>query len=117
MEFCAKAASVEEILCWRDLYRQEMSCQIVHDSLHSREGWTEEYLLIAGGIRRGFGSSAGGARWKEKPTVFEFYVLPQCRSRVFDLFSALLTASGAATIETQTNDTLLSVMLHAFAEN
>jgi GNAT superfamily N-acetyltransferase len=34
---------------------------------------------------------------------------------MFDLFSALLAASGAATIETQSNDTLLTVMLHTFA--
>ena len=34
---------VAEILPWRELYRQEMNCQIVHDSLHGREGWTLPY--------------------------------------------------------------------------
>ena len=44
VKLVAKAVSVEEILPWRDLYRQEMNCQIVCDSLDSRKGclptWT-----------------------------------------------------------------------------
>ncbi len=115
MELCAKAASVEAILPWREMYRLEMACQIIHDSLHSRKGWTESYLLTAGGVTVGYGAIAVGGPWKGKPTVFEWYVVPQYRSRLFDLFQALLAASGAVRIETQSNDTLLTVMLHAFA--
>ena len=113
----AKAAAVEEILPWRDLYRQEMACQIVHDSLHSRPGWTQSYLLTAGGAVAGYGSVAVGGPWKGKPAVFEFYVLPNHRSRTFDLFCALLAASGADRIETQSNDPLLTIMLHTFAQS
>lgn len=111
----AKAATVEDILPWRDLYRQEMNCQIVHDSLHSRKGWTESYLLITGGIAVGYGSIAIGGPWKGKPAVFEFYVLPHYRSRLFELFCALLKASGATLMEVQTNDPLLSNLLFTFA--
>ncbi|PYI88029.1 MAG: N-acetyltransferase [Verrucomicrobia bacterium] len=117
MELSIKMASVEEILPWRDLYRQEMNCQIVCDALDSRKGWTQPYLLVAGAAIAGFGSVAVGGPWQGKSTVFAFYVLPQYRSRVFDLFSALLTASGATMIEAQTNDSLLSVMLHTFTHN
>jgi GNAT superfamily N-acetyltransferase len=117
MELSAKATSVEEILPWRDLYRLEMSCQIIHDSIHTRPGWTQEYLLFTGDATVGYGSVAIAGPWKEKPTLYEFYVLPQYRLRMFDLFSALLTASGAARIETQSNDTLLTVMLHTFAHS
>ena len=117
MELSIKMASVEEILPWRDLYRQEMNCQIVCDALDSRKGWTQPYLLVAGAAIAGFGSVAVGGPWQGKSTVFAFYVLPQYRSRVFDLFSALLTASGATMIEAQTNDVLLTVMLHTFAHN
>jgi GNAT superfamily N-acetyltransferase len=117
MELSAKAASVENILRWRDLYRLEMNCQIIHDSIHSRPGWTQEYFLFAGEVPVGYGSIAIAGPWKEKPTVYEFYVVPQYRSHQFDLFSALLAASGAGMIETQSNDTLLTVMLHAFAPN
>jgi len=117
MELSVKAASVEDILPWRDLYRQEMNCQIVHDSIHSRPGWTLEYFLNADGVTVGYGSIAVSGPWKAKPTVYEFYVLPQHRSRIFDLFSVLLTASSAVAIESQSNDALLTVMLHTFAQN
>src|SRR5436190_5471137 len=117
MELSAKAADVQDILAWRDMYRLEMACQIIHDSLHSRKGWTEPYLLIAGGVTVGYGSIAVGGPWKGKPTVFEWYVVPPRRSHMFDLFSVLLAASGARTIETQSNDTLLTVMLHTVAQS
>jgi len=99
----------------RDIYRQEMNCQIVHDSIHERPGWTLEYVLDLGPARAGYGSVAVAGPWKEKPALYEFFVLPQFRTRLFDLFSALLEASRPAIIETQSNDALLTVMLHAFA--
>ena len=34
---------------------------------------------------------------------------------MFELFEALLSASGAVSIEVQSNDTLATVMLHTFA--
>jgi len=117
MELSAKAATVEDILPWRDLYRQEMNCQVVHDSLHSRKGWTCPYLLVSGSTVAGYGSVAVGGPWKGLPAVFEFYVLPAHRTRLFDFFSALLKASSVTAIETQTNDALLSAMLHTFARN
>ena len=117
MELSVKAASVQDILPWRELYRREMNCQIVHDSLHSRKGWTQSYLLSAGGAAAGYGSIAVGGPWTGNPTVFEFCVVPHHRTRVFDFFSALLLASSATRIEIQSNDTLICVMLHAFAHS
>ena len=117
MECSAKPVSAEELLLWRDMYRQEMNCQIVHDSLHARKGWTQSYALLIGGAIAGYGSVVSAGPWQGKPTVFEFYVLPRNRSRVFDLFGALLAASKAVMINTQTNDPLLSVMLHTFAHS
>jgi GNAT superfamily N-acetyltransferase len=117
MKLSAKPVPVPDILPWRDLYRQEMNCQIIHDSLHAREGWTKEYFLLIGDTTVGYGSVTVGGPWKGKPTVFEFYIPLQHRARLFDLFSTLLTASGAVAIETQSNDVLLTIMLHAFAES
>src|SRR5262245_33212499 len=116
MGLSAKPASLEGILPFRDMYRLEMNCQIIHDSIHSRPGWTQEYALFAGQAAVGYGSIAIAGPWKDKPTVYEFYVVPPYRSRMFDLFSALLETSGAGVIETQSNDALLTVMLHAFAQ-
>ena len=115
MELSARAVPVQQILPWRDLYRQEMNCQIVCDSLDSHEGWTQPYLLYAGDATAGYGSVALGGPWKNNPTLFQFYVLPEYRPVVFDLFAELLGATGATTIKAQTNDVLLSVMLHTFA--
>lgn len=115
MTIAVVPVAVEEILLFRDLYRQEMNCQIIHDSLHAREGWTLSYLLRFGDAPVGYGSVAVSGPWKDKPTIFEFFVLPQHRGRLFDLFAALLAETGSTLIETQTNDTLLSTILHALA--
>jgi len=117
MELSVKQTAFEEIKPWRDLYRQEMNCQIIHDSIHCRPGWTVEYFLRAGRAPAGYGSVAVAGPWKDKPTIYEFYVLPHCRSSLFDLFSALLSASGAGRIETQSNDSILTAMLHTFAHD
>jgi len=110
-----RRVELEEIAGFRDIYRQEMSCQIIHDSIHSRPGWSQEYLLSDAGTKLGYGSIAVGGPWREKPTVYEFFLLPQHRSRTFELFECLLAATQATRIETQSNDGLLTVMLHAYA--
>ena len=117
MKLSSKAASLGDVLPWRDMYRLEMGCQIVHDSIHSRPGWTQEYFLVAGGTTVGYGSVAVAGPWKGKPTVYEFYVLPPHRLHVFELFRALLTASGAVMINVQSNDSLMTVMLHTFGQD
>ena len=114
MKLQAKLSSSQDILPLRTRQREEMNCQIVHDSIHRREGWTLSYLLELSGAAVGFGSVAIGGPWKDKPTVFEFYVLPEHRTRAFDLFESFLTASNARFFEVQTNDALLTVMLHTY---
>src|SRR5947209_5880952 len=117
MHVQVRVAEFQDIQAMRDIYRQEMGCQIIHDSIHARPGWTKEYLFTDGGAKIGYGSVAVSGPWKEKPTVYEYYVLPQFRSRLFDLFIGLLSSSGATMIETQSNDPLLTVMLHTFAQH
>lgn len=117
MGFSAKPVSIQEISLWRDLYRQEMNCQVVHDSMHSRQGWTQPYLLEVGGVVAGYGSILIGGPWTGSRTIFEFYVAPKHRCQLFDLFSSLLAASDATAIRAQTNDALLNVMLHVWAHN
>jgi GNAT superfamily N-acetyltransferase len=117
MDLSAEQTKLEEIASLRDLFRQEMNCQIIHDSIHARPGWTLEFILRASGTPVGYGSIAVAGPWKDKPTLYEFYVLPHYRSRLFDLFSVVLTASGVSRIETQSNDALLTAMLHTFAHD
>jgi GNAT superfamily N-acetyltransferase len=117
MSIIAKPATLEQISSLRDLYREEMNCQIVHDSLHSRAGWALEYLLEAEGVVAGYGSILIAGPWTGTRTSFEFYVLPAYRSRAFDLFTALLAESDSTAMEIQSNDALITVMLHTFAHN
>jgi len=117
MPISAALASNQDILPLRVRYRAEANGQIVHDSIHARAGWTKSYLLQVDGRAAGFGSIAIAGPWKDKPTVFEFYLLPEARVRAFDLFEALVAASGAHFFEVQTSDILLAVMLHTYGSN
>jgi GNAT superfamily N-acetyltransferase len=115
MKLESREVDLSDIEGFRDIYRQEMCCQIIHDSIHSRPGWSREHLLIADGKGVGYGSIAVEGPWRERPTVYEFFVLNQYRSRIFDLFEGLLAATAVPMIETQSNDALLTVMLHTYS--
>lgn len=117
MSISVKAVGVDDISVWRDLYRQEMNCQIVHDNMHARRGWTEPYLIDIDGAAAGYGSVLIGGPWAGTRTVFEYYLAPASRLRAFDCFEMLLESSRATAMEIQTNDNLITVMLHAFARN
>src|SRR4051812_5278521 len=91
MELSVELVALAEIVRWRDFYREEMHCQIIHDSIHSRPGWSLEYRLSIGANRVGYASVAMAGPWKDNPTIYEYYVIPQFRNRIFDLFSALIT--------------------------
>ena len=117
MHAAATLVANDDILPLRTRSRQEMNCQIVHDSIHTRRGWTSSYTLHLDGITAGFGSIAIAGPWKDKPTIFEFYVLPEYRGWAFDLFETFVEASGARLMEIQSNDTVLAVMLHTYARD
>ena len=115
MRIAAVPATLADIASWREVYQREMHCQIIHDSIHERDGWTVEYLLLVDDRPLGYGSIAVGGPWTDKPTVYEFYVAPEADLQVFDMFRALLAASGAVNIEAQSNDSRLTIMLHTFS--
>jgi hypothetical protein len=117
MRIHVKPAAAKDVLPLRTSHRQEMSCQIVHDSIHVRRGWTSSYLLDVGTSAAAFGSIAIGGPWTDKPTLFEFYVLPPFRTLAFELFETLLDASNAKFLEIQSNDELLAAMFHAYARD
>jgi GNAT superfamily N-acetyltransferase len=114
MSLHAQPVAVEAILPWRERYRTEMGCQIVHDSLHARVGWTEPYLLRAEGALVGYGSLLVGGPWRGTRTVFEFYVAPEHRVRSAELFAALITVSGGNVFCFQTNDVQAMALLASF---
>lgn len=91
-----------------------MNCQVVHDSIHTRPGWTETYLFSLGGPIVGFGSIAVGGPWREKPTVLEFYLVPGARTHAFAVFEEFLAAGRASHMEVQSNDLLATAMMHTY---
>ena len=101
---------LEAILAMREAYRLEMNCQVVHDSWHAR-GFTSSYLLRVDGDVVGYGS-VGGAPREARDVVKELYVLPAHRGAALPLFRQLVATSGARFVEAQSNDVLLSLMLH-----
>jgi GNAT superfamily N-acetyltransferase len=117
MRAAAVMTSASAVLPLRVRYRREMNCQIVHDSIHRRPGWTSTYALYLDDTCAGFASVAIGGPWTGKPTVLEFYLLPAQRGHAFHLFEVLLDASGARLMEIQSNDALLAVMLHTYARD
>src|SRR5258708_28281516 len=92
-----------------------MNCQNGKGLVHARGGWAMTYALGLEDTLVGFGTVAIGGPWTGKPTILEFYVLPDHRARAFDLFEAFVEASGARLMEIQSNDALLAMMLHTYA--
>src|SRR5580698_9941385 len=78
-----------QISSLREEYREEMQCQIIHDSIHERPGWSVEYVLEIDGDSIGYGSVAIGGTWKTAHSIYEFYVKRDSRQQIFDLFAAL----------------------------
>ena len=117
MHFTCNLTSNEDVLPLRTRFREEMNCQIVHDSIHRRPGWTLSYLFQWSGTTVGFGLVAVGGPWKDKPTILEFYLLPAHRTRAFAFFEAFMASSGARFFEVQSNELLSTAMALTYAQD
>src|SRR5207245_1986683 len=90
----AQPTTLGEIAHFRELYRREMNCQIMGDSFHTRPGWTKSWLLQIDNQTAGYGSIAIAGPWKDKPTAFEFFILPHHRLRPSALSDTSLSATN-----------------------
>jgi GNAT superfamily N-acetyltransferase len=106
---------LKAISAMREAYRAEQDCQIVHDSIHSRRGWTREFAIAEGDRVVAYASLAIDGPWRDKPTLYELYVVPDRRSRAFALFEAFLEATQPLAFEVQSNDLLLTTLAVTFA--
>jgi GNAT superfamily N-acetyltransferase len=104
---------VNEITPLRELYRQEMNCQIIHDAF-PRRGFSDPYLIRVESRVAGYGLVANR---HDPDTVDEFYPLPAYRAAALPIFRQLLEVSQATRIRAQTNDRLLLLMLYDCAAN
>jgi GNAT superfamily N-acetyltransferase len=110
MTFSATRTKLKAILPLRALFLQETNFQIRYNACHER-GWTDSYLLAIDGDHVGYGSIMGRDDVKARDTVFEFFVVRPFRKHTGQLFSELLTASGATQMECQTNEERLTSLL------
>lgn len=108
----ARKVELAEIEPLRALFLQETNFQIRYDSCYSR-GWTDSYLLSVDGHTVGYGSLWSQAP-KDRYTVFEYFVVQPFRRMASALFREFIKASGARAIECQSNELLLTLMLHEF---
>lgn len=97
----------------RDLYRQELNCQIIRDAALVR-GFADPYLILVAGQLQGYG--AVGNQY-DRGRLLEFYTLPAARSLALPMCVALLRVSQATQIEAQTNNPLMLLMLYDCAQN
>jgi GNAT superfamily N-acetyltransferase len=104
---------VNEVMPLRELYRQAMNCQIVHDAF-PRRGFSDPYLIRMEGRVAGY---ALVANQHDPDTVDEFYPLPAYRAAALPMFRQLLEVSQATRIRAQTNDRLMLLMLYDCAAN
>lgn len=106
--------TLDEIRALREDFRLEMDCQIIHDSIHYRRGWSLEFALSEGEHVVGYASIAVSGPWRERPTFYELYIVPERRCRTYALFEEFLAASRPAAFEVQSNDTLTTTMALTF---
>lgn len=116
MQLKAFKTELREILPLREFFLQENNFLIRYNACHER-GWSDSYLLTVDDVKIGYGSVKGKGELTDRDAVFEFYVLPLFRKIASLMFPELLAASGAAFIECQSNDILLSSMLYEFSHN
>jgi GNAT superfamily N-acetyltransferase len=113
MKIEVSRVEVNEITPLRELHRQAMNCQIVHDAF-PRRGFSDPYLVRVDGCIAGYGLVAN----KHDPDmVDEFYLIPAYRGAALPSFRQLLEVSRATTIRAQSNDRLMLLMLYDCAAN
>lgn len=113
MQIQVRRAEYRDVEAMRELYRQEVNCQIIHDSFLSR-GLADPYLILVEGRVGGYGAVSN--RY-DKGRLIEFYTLPHMRGIALPMFRHLLAVSQATQIEAQTNIPLMLLMLYDCARN
>ncbi len=93
MTITVSSVPLEEAVPLRELYRQEMTFQIIHDSL-PRRGFGNLFLLQRDERVAGYGFVMG-YHGKPKDMIREFYVLPALRGSALSMFRRLIEVSGA----------------------
>ncbi len=110
MDFRVVECDFERIRVLRSEHLKEMHCQVVRDALHRRPGWAQWYVSEVNGAPVGYIAVAMGGAWSGARTVFEYYLRPELRRSVHEVFIALIESASVRDIVLQTNDRLLTAV-------
>jgi GNAT superfamily N-acetyltransferase len=113
MKIQVHRAEYADVEAMRELYRQELNCQIVHDSFLAR-GLADPFLIQVNGRVGGYGAVSNK---HDKGRAMEFYTFPEVRGIALPMFREFLITSQATHIEAQTNAPLMLLMLFDCATN
>jgi GNAT superfamily N-acetyltransferase len=116
MNITATRVPLDNILFLRALFLNEINAQVRYNACHER-GWSDSYIIKDQDQIIGYGSVKGNENREARDTVFEFYIIPTFRHLTTRAFNVLLNSSRGVYIECQSNDSLLTSMLHQFAQN
>jgi RimJ/RimL family protein N-acetyltransferase len=116
MEIKATRVELEEIQTFRISFLHENNFQFIYNKCHDY-GWADNYLFVIDGIGVGYGAVWGQSKREDRDAIFEFYLIKPFRKFSNLIFREFCFASGAAFIECQSNDLLLSSMLYEYSQN
>ena len=108
--------ALNEIEQLRNLFLEENNFQFIHNKCHTY-GWADTYRFRLDDTVIGYGAIWGQSKREDRDTVFEFYIIQPYRKFAGIFFKELCRVSGAAFIECQSNDPLLSSMLFEHAQH
>src|ERR1700712_5770566 len=108
-------ASLQEIQSLRELFLHEGNFQFICNKCH-QYGWADTWLFWKDGIKIGYGSVWGKDKRQDRDTIFEVYLLPPYRKGASFIFHDFYAACGAGYVESQSNDTLLTLMLYEYCQ-
>ena len=115
MKAIVRKTELSQIQQVRGQHLEEMNCQIRYNACHDR-GWTDSWHLFLGNQLAGY-ASIKGREINDRDSVFEFFVLPECRRYSRDLFCELVHESHATFVDCQSNDRALTNMLLEFSSS
>lgn len=110
--FTIEPALHETLFKLRAHYILEMQCHIVYEALYRRRDYIDSFIIARHGTPVGFASIAFAGPWSGTRTVFEFYLFPEVRSQMRNVFQLFQSKSGATHIQAQSNDTVCSTILY-----
>jgi GNAT superfamily N-acetyltransferase len=116
MKISVLKTELKNILALRGLFLQETNFQIRYNACHERS-WTDPYLLLQDDVAVGYASIKGKDDLNKRDAVFEYFLIPACRTGTYLFFHQLAQVSQARFIECQSNDLILSSLLFQYTKN